>query len=128
MTGQIGVDTSLLIDFFKGEKKAADFMKKKGKYLVVSELVVYEFLCGNLKKREEAIFLAAMQSFPTVNVTRESATKASKVFREGKSKGKPVGHQDALIAGSYMSAGINQIATKNTKHFRNINGLKMETY
>lgn len=117
MTGRIGADTTLLIDFFRGEKNAIRFMEQHAPYLIVSELVVYEFLCGKLSPRDRSRFLQAMQSFPSAPVDREAVVAASKVYREGRKKGKPIGHQDALIAGSYKACGIEKIATRNAKHF-----------
>jgi len=128
VTGLIGANTTLLIDFFKGEEHAVKFMREHSTVLVISELVIYEFLCGNLTQKEEHIFLGAMQSFPSVTVDREVATAASKLFRNGKKKGKPVGHQDALIAGSYLAAGVTEIVTRNVQHFSNIPDVKIHTY
>jgi tRNA(fMet)-specific endonuclease VapC len=128
VTGQIGADTSLLIDFFKGKENAVDFVRKNAGVLVVAELVVYEFLCGNFTDKEQNVFLGAMQSFPTSNTDRNAVLLASRIFRSAKRSGTPVGHQDALIAASYLAVGIRQIATKNTKHFRNISELKVLEY
>jgi len=127
-TGTIGADTSFLIDFFKGNEDAISFMRKNAKLLRVSELVIYEFLCGNLKKSEQEIFFDAMQSFTSVNFNREAAVLASEFFRNAKKKGKTIGHQDCMISGSYLASGIRIIVTKNTEHFKHLNEISVVSY
>ncbi len=121
--GLIGADTTFLIDFFKGEENAVEFMRRYTKLLRVSELVIYEFLCGNLTDKQRGIFFEAMQSFIAVNFNPESAIMASNLFRDAKENGKSVGHQDCMIAGSYCAHGINNIVTRNAKHFRSLQGI-----
>jgi len=123
--GPIGADTSFLIDFFNGEEDAVSFMGRNAKRLHVSELVIFEFLCGNLNSKEIVTFLGAMKSFPTVPFERDAATIASTLFRHGKKEGKSVSHADCLIAGSYLSAGIKEIATKNIRHFKDMKGITL---
>jgi len=127
-TGIVGADTSFLIDFFKGEKGAVEFMQKHAKLLRVSELVIYEFLCGNLTKEQKEMFFEAMQSFVTVTFNREAGVFASEMFRNAKDKGKEVGHQDCMIAGSYVAHGVKLIVTRNDKHFKNINEVDVVMY
>jgi predicted nucleic acid-binding protein len=128
MTGTVGVDTSFLIDFFRGDADAIAFMKAHSGLLRVSEIVIYEFLCGNLSDRERKLFLEAMQSFPGIVLSREAVFAASNLFRLQKKKGRAVGHQDCLIAGSYLTAGISSIVTRNEKHFASFSGLAVLSY
>ncbi len=119
-TGLIGADTSFLIDFFTGDQKAALAMQKYASQLHVSELVLYEFLCGNLTETQEKTFFTAIQPFPQAPFTRQAAIIAAKLYREQKKKGKPVGHQDTMIAASYLAHGVSTIITKNTSHFTHL--------
>ena len=128
MTGRIGADTSLLIDFFKGEEHAVNFIRAHAGELVVSELVIYEFLCGNITEKEQHIFLGAIQSFPTSQVNRSVALIASQLFRTGKKSGITVGHQDTLIAATYLAVGIKHIATRNAKHFTSLKDITVLEY
>lgn len=123
MTGRIGADTSFLIEFFKGAEPAVAFMEKNAKRLVVSELVIHEFLCGNLTKNETLTFLGAMKSFPSVEFNRDAALISSVLFRDGKNKGRTTSHADCLIAGSYRAAGVTEIVTLNVKHFTGMQGV-----
>jgi predicted nucleic acid-binding protein len=115
--GTIGADTSFLIDFFKGDVAAVEFMRQHVRLLRVSELVIYEFLCGNLSERDEKIFIDAVQFFTALEFNREAAILGSQMYRKGKEEGKTVGHQDCMIAGSYLSHGVHKIVTRNTGHF-----------
>lgn len=126
--GTIGADTSFLIDFFNGEKDAIIFMGAHAKLIRVSELVIYEFLCGNLDSKEEEIFFNAMQSFTAVPFNREAAILGSRLYRTGKKEGKSVGHQDCMIAGSYLAHGVKRIVTRNTVHFAKMKDVDIQGY
>ncbi len=128
MTGTLGADTTLLIDFFTGLPSAVEFVKKNSRLIRVSELVVYEFLCGNLTEKESTVFLNAMQSFPSVGVSREAVLIASDFYRHGRRSGSLIGHQDCLIAGSYLAAGIKNVVTRNKKHFSKIKTINVIEY
>ncbi|MFH1917283.1 MAG: PIN domain-containing protein [Nanoarchaeota archaeon] len=126
--GTIGIDTAFLIDFFNGEKSAILFMGKHAKLLRVSELVIYEFLCGNLTGREQEVFMQAIQSFPAVPFQREAAIRGSRIFRTSKKEGKSIGHQDCMIAGSYLANGIERIVTRNAGHFSKMREIELMRY
>ena len=98
MTGTIGVDTSFLIDFFRGEQSAVEFMRVHSGLLRVSDIVIFEFLCGKLTERQRTFFLQAMQSFSHVEFNAEAAISASDLYRNGKRKGKSVNQPDCQIA------------------------------
>lgn len=127
-TGIIGADTTFLVDFFSGEPKAAKFMRDNARLIKVSTLIIYEFLCGNLNEAEKKIFFDAMQSFTTAGFSIESAVIAGNLYRNVKKAGKTTGHQDCMIAGSYMSSGIKKIVTRNTEHFKNLKGVEVISY
>ncbi len=126
--GTIGADTTFLIDFFKGEPKASEFMRRNARMLRVSELSIYEFLCGNLTDSQQQRFLEAIQSFSTTVFNREAAILGSQYFRCSKRSGSMVGHRDCMIAGSYKAFGINTIVTRNPKHFSGLPDLNVIQY
>ena len=126
--GIVGADTTFLIDFFKGEVLAVEFMRKYARVLRVSELVIYEFLCGNLSSKDQALFFDAIQSFTTVIFNREAAIHASELYRKGKSSGRTINHQDCMVAGSYLAHGISYIVTRNKQHFRNMKEITVLGY
>ena len=123
----IGVDTSFLIDFFKGNKKAIK-LAQEHKELATCELVNFEFLIGNLTQEQEATFLRFINNRPSYALTQEATKQAAKTYREAKQKGKTLPLVDCLIASTYQTHGITHIATKNNKHFTDIPTIQTITY
>ena len=52
---------------------------------------------------------------------------SSRLFWKMKFLGKEIGKIDSIIAGSFISAGVDKIITKD-KHFEKIKGLKILNY
>ncbi len=127
-TGMIGADTIFLIDFFKGDAEAVKFMRKNSGLLRISEMVIYEFLCGNLNNKEIELFFEAVQSFSTIVFNREAAVISSNLFRKAKKSGKTTGHADCMIAGSYLAHGIQKIVSRNIDPFKSINEIEVVDY
>lgn len=128
MTGTIGIDTSFLIDFFKGDASAMEFMRTHSGLLRVSEIVVFEFLCGGLSQRQKSFFLQAMQSFPRVDFNAEAAIAASDVYRGAKRKGKAISQPDCQVAGCYLAHGVTSIVTRNVRDFEKITEINVLSY
>ncbi|MDY6764387.1 MAG: PIN domain-containing protein [Halobacteria archaeon] len=124
----IGADTSFLIDFFKGDNDAVEWMGEHSNVLYLCENVVYEFLCGNLTEDERQTFLGFVLQFPVIEFDREAALKASDIYREGKRKGETVPHPDAMIAGTYVSHEVKKIVTCNIDRFDQIDGISVVEY
>ncbi len=122
----IALDTSFLIDHFRGEEGTRALLEQEDA-LCICEPVVFEFLCGNLSGREEGLFLRFASQLQTVTFERRGAREAARIFRAGKRKGKPVGSFDALIAGTLLAAGVKRIATRDAA-FDSIPGLKAVRY
>ncbi|HLC74262.1 MAG TPA: type II toxin-antitoxin system VapC family toxin [Candidatus Nanoarchaeia archaeon] len=118
----IGADTTFLIDFFKGESHAVEWMKQNQEFLCLCEPVVYEFLCGNLTEHQQDVFLAFISQFPVFSFNRQAALRSSQLYRGVKRKGQAVAHPDAIIAGTYAANEVATIVTRNNKHFENVIG------
>lgn len=127
-TGLIGIDTTFLIDFFKGDDAARLFMQQHKNRLIVSELVIYEYLCGTITPDHRDKFLTAITAFSQAPLDHATVQLSAMLFRLAKIAGHSLGNQDALIAGSYLSKGTRTIVTRNTRHFANIEGLKVLGY
>lgn len=124
----IGGDTSFLIDFFKGEKGAVEWMDENKEALHLCENVVYEFLSGNLTDKEKQKFLGFVSQFPVHSFDRDAALESSEIFRSGKKRGETVPHPDAMIAGIYSSRNVEKIITKNPDHFKHAGGIEVIEY
>lgn len=121
----IGVDTSILVDFFQGKENIVNWFSENKDMIYVSELVVYEFLCGNLTSLQKEQFLGFISQIPTLKFDRNSTIKSSEIFRNCKKNGREIHHPDAMIAGNYLANNINKIVTNNIKHFQNIEEIKI---
>ena len=123
-----GLDTSFLIDLVVGRPEAIALYKEQKEPLFVSELVVFEFLCGNISPRVEDDFFAAVSECTFVTIEREEVLLAARIFRELKRRGETRPLLDTAIAASYLANNISTIITGNAKDFEGIPGLKIESY
>lgn len=129
----IGLDTSAIIDIFRGDeaiKKALENIKEP---LAVTQISYLELMFGldpkNEKHRtEEGFYDEFFQSLLSLDLDNQSCKKASEVFWRLKKEGKTIEQFDCVIAGIFLANGINTIISRNAKHFSNIHGLKIIGY
>ena len=124
----IGLDTSFIIDFFKGGKNEENWMRENQDQVFICESVVYEFLCGDLSSNEVESFLAFVSQIQVFSFNRTAALKSAEIYRKAKKLGKTVSHPDVIIAGTYLANGVNSLITKNSKHFKNITSINLVKY
>lgn len=129
----IGLDSSALIDLFRGEMGIRDLFKNLDDKLFTTYLNYFEILTGiNLEneshQEEFKYFENLFQEIILLNLSKESCKSSSSIFWDLKKSGKMIGQVDCMIAGILLSNGVNKIITRNTKHFENIKGLKVISY
>lgn len=122
-----GVDTSFLIDSFRGGKAAALLSAQKTR-LYVSEWVVYEFLAGNISSKEEERFFAFLDECTVFPFDRAASMRSAAILRILKKQGKHRSLPDVSIAGTYLANGVSTILTGNKKDFEDIQGLNVLSY
>ncbi|MBO8174999.1 MAG: type II toxin-antitoxin system VapC family toxin [Thermococcus sp.] len=93
------LDTSVIIEIFRGNKKVLDTLVKKGLIYGVSTITLFELHCGTLKEREELM----LEKLPKLEFEEESAKIAGKIYRDLKRKGKLPPAKDLLIAASAIA-------------------------
>ncbi len=93
------LDTSIVIELFKGNKRILDRLKDETTVYGISVITLFELYCGSLKDREE-IFL---ERIPKLEFDEKSAKFAGKIYRDLKSKGKVPKVKDLLIASSAIA-------------------------
>ncbi len=93
------LDTSIVIELFKGNKRILDRLKDETTVYGISVITLFELYCGSLKDREE-IFL---ERIPKLEFDEKSAMFAGKIYRDLKSKGKVPKVKDLLIASSAIA-------------------------
>ncbi len=129
----IGLDTSAIIDIFKGNAEVKIFLDSNSEPLAATIMSYLELFFGidDEKKahREEADyyrdFFAEVYNF---GLTKESCEKAAVVYQSLKKKGKPIETFDCAIAAILLTNGITKILTRNAKHFENISQLTTISY
>ncbi len=129
----IGLDTSTVIDIFKGEEKVKMILNKIDEELAITQITYLELLFGlDLEKKshrkELSYYKALFNNVTIVELTTDACEKAANIFMYLKKKGKTVPQFDCTIAGALLSRGVTTIITKNKKHFEHIPGLKVIQY
>lgn len=131
---KIVVDTNLLIDFSRGEKKGKGtrnslwlnllkYCRSEGHQLVLPSIVVFEFFSGEEMvkpvNRENAEIL--LKDFVILDLNEEIAKKAASYFRKYR---KSINILDYFLAAT--TTIINgELATLNSKHFKLFDDLKL---
>lgn len=129
----IGLDSSAIIDFFKGDEKLSILLRNIKDSLVANQIVYLELMFGidsnNLVHLEEEKFYDAFfDSLIVFDLDRNAGKLSSRIFHELSKKGEKIGEFDCIIAGIYLSKGVDKIITKNAKHFEKVKGLKVLSY
>jgi predicted nucleic acid-binding protein len=124
------LDTSVLIDILKGDKKATECVEeiRKRASLYTTTVNIYDILRGIqlLEKNREKHFQALRLLIHNINVIGidiEVAESAAFVYAQLRKNGRAIEEPDYLIAGACLSNGISSIITKNSRHFREIKGI-----
>lgn len=109
------LDTCILVDFFRGNEKAAQFLEELETPPFLSALTVAELYAGVREGKERTLLDNLVQHFPIIPLNDEAAIKGGLYRRKyGKSHG--VGIVDALLASSAECKDLI-LATVNVKHF-----------
>ena len=109
------IDTCILIDIFRGNEKAAQFLEGLETPPFLSALTVAELYAGVREGKERTLLDNLVQHFPVIPLNDEAAIKGGLYRRQyGKSHG--VGIVDALLASSAECKNL-VLATCNVKHF-----------
>lgn len=129
----IGLDTSAIIDVFKGKEAIKNILDDIDEELAVSFMSYLELMFGfnteTIKeKKEEEFYDAFFNSFTNFELTKEACKKASKIFWDLKKRGEEIDEFDCIIAGIFLTKGVNTIITRNVKHFEKIRELKVIGY
>lgn len=117
------VDSDVLIDYLRGMEAARGFLLESSRELnlYISIISIVELYSGSgtkdhIKKESLNQFLS---NFRTIELTQPIAVLAGELRRDFQ---KPFA--DSIIAASAISLGLS-LVTKNTKHFKDISGLRL---
>ena len=109
------VDSTVFIDYLRGNKKAKDFLFQN-KNLITSVIVVMEIIVGFSKNKDVGDFLDLLEylDIEIVHISSTISYKALKLFKQYHYEG--IGIADSFIAATAYEEK-HAIATHNTKHF-----------
>ena len=128
------LDTTFLIDFLRGDKKAIDFLNKIDEPIRTTIINEYELFVGivrlpgidveNKIKETKGIF----DSIEVLALDEESMIESAKICGRLIQKGEEIGDNDCIIAGIALKNGISTIVTRNKIHFSRIPTMKVLSY
>jgi tRNA(fMet)-specific endonuclease VapC len=125
------LDSNAVIGFLNGDKPLDERVQANLDELAVSTLVVAELLFGARNSARAAKNLARLKRFlelvDVVDFDAACADAYSRIRLSLRKKGKPTGEMDMLIA-SVAIAHDATLVTHNLKHFKAIDGLKLEDW
>ncbi|MBW2030864.1 MAG: type II toxin-antitoxin system VapC family toxin [Deltaproteobacteria bacterium] len=122
MAGPILVDTDVLVDFFRGHRKAMALINAHSARIILSSIVVAELYAGVKGDAEQVALENFVSLFRVVPVTSEIAKAGGLLKRDyGKSHG--VGLAEAILAAT-ADAENADLKTLNTKHYPMLKNLR----
>ncbi|MBI2587672.1 type II toxin-antitoxin system VapC family toxin [Candidatus Amesbacteria bacterium] len=119
------VDSTVLVDAVRGNKKAGNFLESVDERLLMSRAGEMELTRGARTKRDLKVidkFLKVL-NVEVVEISEEISKQAGQIFRSfWHSHG--IGAMDAFIAATALVLG-ESVVTHNVKHFKFIKGLDL---
>lgn len=122
---KIVVDTSILIDYFRGGTKWEHLLSEVEKDIEIylPTIVVFELFSGNSSRKPQASrdIVDFIKYFQRIELTEEIAKKAGELYRD---VSKTLQVPDYIVAASALDIG-GTVVTLNKKHFEQIPHLSL---
>lgn len=128
----IALDTTAIIDIFKGDKGLLSLLKKVNEP-ITSTLINYQEIIFGIDDKdskyswEQGYYDRLFDNLLMFSLTERSAKKASEIFWLNTKKGKTIGRFDCMIAGILLTNDVSKIITRN-KHLSDISELQVLEY
>lgn len=94
-------------------------------------MVTYYEILNGLYFKDARNQLAQFDRFALLNrilpLTPEIAKRSAEIFADLRAKGRPIGHNDVLIAGTAIAYDLS-LVTNNQRHFSRIDGLDIDNW
>ncbi|MBD3345009.1 MAG: PIN domain-containing protein [Chitinivibrionales bacterium] len=122
MSGNILVDTDIVIEFLRGNNQAVPWFKAESKSICFSVITVAEIYAGIRGRKEETEIDRLFSIFPVFAATNEIARVAGNFVNKYRPS-HSVEIPDAIIAATCFISGA-ELCTLNVKHYPMFKGLK----
>lgn len=122
MAELILLDTDVLVDFFRGHRKAVAFVNARSSQIILSSIVVAELYAGVKGDVEETALKNFISLFRVVPVSAEIA-KVGGLYKRDYGKSHGVGMADAILAATAKAENAD-LKTLNTKHYPMLKDLR----
>jgi predicted nucleic acid-binding protein len=120
----IVLDTSFLIDLFKGERRTLSIIDSD----VATTIITYHEILSGIKhkkaKKEEMFFRRFFSKIKILEFDLNAAERSSEIMADLLIAGRPVNTLDVLIAGIAIANGAEKIATRD-KDFMEISKVSL---
>ena len=115
MSGQVLVDTDVLIDFLRGYGPAVSFVDDHSDRIVLSAIVVAELYAGAKGDAERKVLQSLLSVFRVAPISGEIA-RLGGLYRRDYGPSHGTGLSDALVAATAFLEGA-ELKTLNVKHY-----------
>jgi predicted nucleic acid-binding protein len=118
------IDSDIMVDFTRGNAKAADYLDSLGDDCLLSAITALELIAGARNQREVSaldILISAYEQIPPT----DGITRRAYYLMKAHAKSAGLRTLDALIAATALEDGLT-LATKNREHFQMIGDLTLE--
>ncbi len=124
------LDTSFLIDYFKGKNKTSEIVYSDTTTTVINYHEILSGVKHRKAKKEEAFFRRFFTEIEVLDFDLKSAEKSSEIMARLLREGKIVNSLDVLISGVALANGIEKIASadKDFDEIAKITGLEILKY
>ena len=122
MSGQVLVDTDVLIDFLRGYGPAVSFVDDHSDRIVLSAIVVAELYAGVKGDAEQTVLENLLSVFRVVPISGEIA-RLGGLYRRDHGPSHGTGLSDALVAATAFLEGA-ELKTLNVKHYPMFEGIE----
>lgn len=131
---KLSIDTSIFVDVLR--TKPVDSSKllfkslQEGTEGFVSAITVAELSVGAYKSHRKDAFEKTFKLLSLVNivdVTKEIAVKGGGIYAELLKNGEEIELNDCLIAATSLSLGVQEMVTRDIRHFTRIKNIRAVT-
>ena len=129
----ICIDSDCIIDFLKGKPEAVEIVGRYKDFILTTEINVFEVYFGvyqkeNISDKEEGLVSQLFSKMKILSFDVECGKRGAKLLTSLIKKGKTIGQNDSMIIAILQKNGVEEIITRNNKHFSLVSGVKVISY